>query len=258
MSVRQWGRAPDDPAAESALLLHCSLAQAGVFAGFARHLPDRFSIRAPDLVGHGRGPDHDPALDYHDQATEEALAHLPAAPCHLIGHSLGATLALRIALDHPHRVRSLTLFEPVLFCASNGPGRQAHDAAVAGMPGALARGDRAEAARIFLSLWGTHPFDALPDKHRTYMADRIWIPQATEPALLDDRAGILPRLTSLKSATLLLRGETSPPVIAEITARLADDIPDVRICTLSDAGHMAPITHPGATAQAISDFLGSL
>ncbi|OAN73144.1 hypothetical protein A8B78_18910 [Jannaschia sp. EhC01] len=235
-------------------MLHCTLAQGSAWAGVARHLRERLTISAPDLLAHGEGPEHDPAQDFHDQATEAAARHL-TPDTHLIGHSFGATIALRLALDHPGRVKTLTLIEPVLFCAATGPGRAAHDAYIADVPKALAQGDTAAAARIFLRLWGSGDFDAMPAGPQTYITDRIWIPGATEPALIDDQARILPRLPHLKIPTLLLQGALSPPVIAEITTQLARVLPNARSQTLPSAAHMAPLTHAGPTAQAITAFL---
>lgn len=262
MSVKHWGPepgtgpAPDTGRApDAALMLHCTLAQGGAWAGVARHLRRDLSMTAPDLLSHGAGPVHDPAHDFHDQATHAAAEHLPQGPVHLIGHSFGATIALRLALDHPGAVKTLTLIEPVLFCAANGPGRAAHDAHIKDVPTALAQGDTATAARIFLSLWGAEPFDAMPPVRQTYMTDRIWIPAACEPALLEDRANILPRLPHLKPPTLLLQGAQSPPVIAEIIAHLADAIPDAQSKTIPGAAHMAPLTHAAETAAMIARFV---
>ena len=80
------------------------MAHSGAWDGVAHALSDRLHLVAPDLVGHGRGPAWDRAQDFHDQTTEAACGHLPKAPCHLIGHSFGATVALRLALEHPDRV----------------------------------------------------------------------------------------------------------------------------------------------------------
>lgn len=250
MSVRQWGQG-----AAPALLLHCTLAHGGAWAGVARHLDDRLRMFAPDLVGHGTGPDAVRSRDFHDQATEAAARHLPQAPAHLIGHSFGATIALRLALDAPERVRSLILIEPVLFCAANGPGRAAHDAHCAAMPEAMAAGDVARAARVFLDLWGAESFDNLPDAQQRYITERIWIPQATEPALVADTSGILARVPTLQTPTLLLEGAGSPPVIAEINARLCADLPNASRARIEGAGHMAPLTHPAQVARAITGLL---
>lgn len=255
MSVKYWGAASQELGREPALMLHCTLAQGAAWGGVARHLRDRLAMVAPDLLSHGEGPHHDPAQDFHDQATQEAARHLPDAPCHLIGHSFGATLALRIALDQPDRVKTLTLIEPVLFCATNGPGRAAHDAQIADVPTALAQGDLVKAARIFLSLWGAEGFDAMPATRQAYITDRIWIPAATEPVLIDDTANILARLPQMQTPTLLLQSANSPPVIAEISTRLSDDIPNSRVQSIPDAAHMAPLTHASQTATSIRTFI---
>lgn len=223
----------------------------------ARALADRLTLTAPDLVGHGKGPDRDLDRDYHDHCAEGALAHLPDTPCHLVGHSFGATLALRLALDHPERVASLTLIEPVLFAAARGqPGWLREMAAFAGLEAAFAADDRAAATRAFLSAWGDGPpFDSLPSAQRTYLQDRVWVVAASSPALHADSAGLLPRLGQIGCPVLLLEGDRSPKVIGEIQTALAAAIPGARRAVIPGAGHMAPITHAQAVAAEIRGFL---
>jgi lipase len=250
--ARVWGQG-----GAPALLLHCSLAHSGAWDELARALADRLTLTAPDLVGHGRGPAPDPARDCHDHATEAALAHLPDHPTHLIGHSFGATVALRLALDHPERIASLTLIEPVLFAAARGgPGWAAHIAAMACIGPRLAAGDAAGATRAFLAQWGgAVPLDAMPKTQQAYMIDRIWVVPASAPALEEDSAQLLPRLGQLACPVLLVEGAASPPVIAEIQSGLAAAIPQARRAIIPDAGHMVPITHAGPVAQEIRTFL---
>lgn len=252
--ARHWGQG-----GEPALLLHCSLAHSGAWEGVARRLSGRLHLTAPDLVGHGRGPARDPAQDLHDQATAAALTHLPTDPCHLIGHSFGATIALRIALDHPRRIKTLTLIEPVLFAAAAGqPGWQAHEDAMAGFGPLLASGETATAARLFLGLWGgAVPFDAMPEAQRRAILDGIWIVAESTPALHHDSAGLLPRLGQIVCPVLLIEGATSPPVIAEIQTALGRAMPHHRRVVIDAAAHMVPITHPAAVAAAIDSFLSA-
>ena len=254
--LRRWGDAGD--AGAVAMLLHCSLAHAGAWEGVARDLADRCALLAPDLVGHGRGPARELDRDYHDHCTEVALGHLPDAPCHLIGHSFGASIALRLALDHPARVASLTLFEPVLFAAAKGqPGWQKHRASMAGLGPLLAAGDLDAAAAHFLAEWGGGVlFSAMPEAQRAYMAARIWVVPESAPALEEDRAAILPRLGQLDCPTLMIEGAQSPPVIAEVQATLAAAIPQSRRAVVAGAGHMAPITHPAQVAAEIRALWG--
>jgi len=245
--ARIWGHG--DPI----LLLHCSLAHAGAWVGLAKQMGDGWRLIAPDLVGHGKAPDHDPAQDFHDQATAHARGHMPDAPVHLVGHSFGATVALRLALERPDRVRSLTLIEPVLFAAAaDGPGKRDHAAAFAQITPALLAGDHAAAARRFMAVWGDGtPFDDLPAGQRRYILPRMPLIAASFPALEEDAAGLLPRLGRLECKVLLLAGQRSPRVIHDIQDRLAADLPQARRAVIDGAGHMLPITHPAETAAEI-------
>jgi pimeloyl-ACP methyl ester carboxylesterase len=126
------------------------------------------------------------------------------------------------------------------------------------MPDAVDAGDLVRAARAFLEMWGAEGFDNLPDAQQRYITERIWIPQATEPVLVEDRAGILARLPDLRIPTLVLEGANAPAVIAEINARLAADLPDATRVRIDGAGHMAPLTHPAQVALAIAGFLDTL
>lgn len=224
----------------------------------ARALSGRLRLCAPDLVGHGRGPSHDAGRDYHDHCTAVALEHLPKTPCHLIGHSFGATVALRLALEHPDRVASVTLFEPVLFAAVRGqPGWQRHRDTMAGLGPLFAAGDLEAAATLFLSEWGGGvPFADMPAAQRSYMAARIWVVPESAPALEEDRAEILLRLGMLRCPALLIEGDRSPPVIAEIQTALAAAIPDARRSIIAGAGHMAPLTHSAKVAAEVGHFIG--
>ena len=61
-----------------------------------------------ELYGHGRSPSPDDAAAYHPRSYvavfEQIRADLGADRWFLLGHSLGASLTLRYALDHPDRV----------------------------------------------------------------------------------------------------------------------------------------------------------
>ena len=103
--VSQFGEGP-----RQVLALHCTLAQGGAWKGVARGLDRVVTMTAFDLPGHGRSVDWDGQGDYLDR-TARLGAGLIGAPMDLVGHSFGAVAALRIALTHPDRVRSLTLID---------------------------------------------------------------------------------------------------------------------------------------------------
>ncbi|MFM8858297.1 MAG: alpha/beta fold hydrolase [Actinomycetota bacterium] len=78
-------------------------------SGFADLLEDAGrNVIGVDLLGHGTAPKpHDP--DAYRDLTERVLDAAPDAPSDFVGFSLGAMTVLRLAVDHPDRVRSLVL-----------------------------------------------------------------------------------------------------------------------------------------------------
>jgi len=237
------------------LALHCSLAHSGAWAGVAARLADVVTLTAFDLPGHGHSGDWDGARDFAALSTDIAATFLPDAPVHLIGHSFGALVALRLALAHPDRIRTLTLIEPVLFAATRGtPAWDAHLAAQAPFEAAMRAGDHTAAARAFTAHWGAGvDWDAMSSRARTAAATRMPLIAAGSGATVDEGDLILApgRLEALTIPTLLIDGATSPPVIAAIHTALAARLPEARRITVPGAGHMVPLTHPDAVASGI-------
>lgn len=241
------------------LALHCSLAHGGAFTALAQNLPDH-ALTAPDLIGHGKAPDWDGSADYHAATTAQALDTI-SEPLDLIGHSFGGTVALRLAIEHPHLVRSLTLIEPVFFAAARLAHDPAWDSFIADHQqfGALvASGDKTTAARQFHAIWGGDAgFDSLPARMQSYMADRIHLITAPWNVVLDDAPGLLGRIEALTMPVLLLQGDQSPPIINAITRALMARIPQAKSMKIKGAGHMLPITHAGEVAAHIRAHLAN-
>lgn len=244
------------------LALHCSLAHSGEWAGLVPHLPG-LRLMAPDLPGHGKQPLWDGHSDPHSDATRQAAACVQAlgAPVDVIGHSFGATVALRLAMERPELIRSLVLVEPVLFAAARAAEDPAFAAFIADhllFAALLAEGRRDEATAAFLAEWGAgEPWEALPAATRDYMAARIGMVAALDPVLMGDAAGLLRYLglESLGVPVLLVGGGRSPAVAGAILTELARRLPDARRATVADAGHMLPVTHAGALAALVRDHL---
>jgi len=105
------------------LLLHGLGASGAVWASFARRLNPPWQCIAPDLRGHGES-DH-PIAGYEGQDYAGDLAafmdqlELESAP--VIGHSLGALVAIALAAGYPGRVSALVLLDPPLDEAIENP-----------------------------------------------------------------------------------------------------------------------------------------
>ncbi len=251
--------------ARQMLAVHCSLAHSGTWRGLSEEMEGAVTITAFDMLSHGRSPDWDRQGDYQDRNTDAGLSLMPAGPVDLIGHSFGATVALRMALADPARVRSLILIEPVLFrvALEDAPevARRTQDESKPFLD-AFAAGDEALAARLFNRSWssGAPRWPDLPEATRAAMTRAIHIVPACDASVYQDRAGVLNPgvLQALEVPVLLLRGAETPPVIAVVNEGLAARLPNARSEVIAGAGHMVSITHPAETAAAIQTFWAGL
>lgn len=253
--VTRFGHGP-----RAAMAIHCTLAHSGTWSGLGKVLGDQLTLTAFDLPSHGKSPDWTPDRDQHRMATDMGLSLL-TEPMDLIGHSYGATVALRMAVEAPEKVRSLTLIEPVYFAPAQAdePDRvAAHFATLGPYEAAMASGDAEMAARLFNRQWGngTHWAD-IPEAARRYMTKRIHFVPGGQDFLMEDRAGLMTPgvLEGLAMPVLLMQGEHALDVIDAVDAALARRIPNARRVTILQAGHMAPITHPAEVAAEIAKLL---
>ncbi|MES2432617.1 MAG: alpha/beta fold hydrolase [Pseudomonadota bacterium] len=257
---RTWHRGGDRPV----LALHCSLAHAGAWSGLAAALSG-VTITATDAPGHGRAADWLPGTDMHSLATAQSIAMAESLghgrPIDLIGHSFGGTVALRIAVERPDLVRSLTLIEPVIFAAAKSVDAGAYDAFRTdhlGFGALVAAGDFQAAAALFHSHWGSGEALAdLPERTCSYMVDRIHLIVEQNPTLLEDAAGVLRAggLEAVDVPVLLIEGATSPAIIDAIHRALAQRLPQATRLVVPGAGHMVAISHAAEIAPAVQAHL---
>ncbi len=93
------------------VLLHGGVVDSRFFDQNIGSLASRFHVFAPDQRGHGHTPDVDGPLTYELLAGDviELLETVVGGPAHLLGHSMGAVVALTVALLRPDLVRQLVL-----------------------------------------------------------------------------------------------------------------------------------------------------
>jgi len=88
--------------------------EAGGATAFAPQIPlaKHFTLVWPDLPGHGKSP-----AQGHKNADRDAgiISELLGDGAHLVGHSYGGAVALRVAALYPERIHSITLIEPATF-----------------------------------------------------------------------------------------------------------------------------------------------
>jgi pimeloyl-ACP methyl ester carboxylesterase len=110
------------PAAPPILLLHGLGVGGAVWQPFARRLAPYLAAVAPDLRGHGQSdapPEGYAPADYAADLAELAELAEPGTP--VVGHSLGALVAVALAEGWPERVAWLVLLDPPLDAERRNP-----------------------------------------------------------------------------------------------------------------------------------------
>lgn len=244
--LRRW----DGPG--RALYLHCALAHAGVLTPLATSLGGGFGI---DLPGHGKSPPWDETLDYQAQCVAWAREAMPD-PRPVIGHSFGATVALRLAVERPDLVTDLVLIEPVYFAAArlHDPDAYArYKADNAGVEAALATGDLHAQAEAFTTMWGGTPWAELPGRFKDTIAAQMPLIRAQWAGIDADSGAVFApgALSRVTCPVTLIRGADTQPVVGAIHAVLAKLLPQSREDVVDGAGHMCAVTHPARVAALI-------
>src|SRR3954451_9237202 len=103
------------PGAEPAVYVHGLGGSSQNFTDVAGLLADRFDAQAVDLPGFGYS---DPSKRYSIPSFASTLIgyleHDGRGPVHLVGNSLGGSIAVRVAALRPDLVRTLTLISPAM------------------------------------------------------------------------------------------------------------------------------------------------
>ena len=104
------------------LLLHGIANSSQTWERVAPALSERFTLIAPDLLGHGESatPRGDYSLGAHATAVRDLLTALGIEHVTVVGHSLGGGIAMQFAYQFPERCERLVLV------SSGGLGREVH------------------------------------------------------------------------------------------------------------------------------------
>ena len=236
---------------------------------FARH----FRVIVVDLPGHGRTRPSDPVRGVRparvsvertadDLAT--ILAWADAAPAHVLGYSLGARIALRLAIVHPASVRRLVLESPSAGIAATEE-RVARRVADAALADQLER----DGMETFVDAWERQPifggYAAMPapraTRHPTarLRAERLsHTPAGLALSLRGAGQGSMEplhdRLASVRIPTLVIAGALDPIGLAR-AEMVAAGVPGARLEVVPDAGHMPHLESPARFRSLTLDFL---
>ena len=103
LSFRQQGHGP------TVVFLHGLLGNSKSWAFQFAGLSGSFRMVAWDAPGFGLSDQVPAEINIYVEALREFIESLDSGPVHLVGHSMGGTLAARYAALHPDRIRKLVL-----------------------------------------------------------------------------------------------------------------------------------------------------
>lgn len=234
------------------VLLHGSASSGAQWKATADTLSDRYRVVTPDLPGYGRSH-YDPARPVNALASDAAavigLIERIDEPVHLVGHSFGATVAVKVAMAAGALLRSLTVYEPAAFhmLRDGAAGDRKVYAEIAAVEGYLAAcaqdGDAHAGMRHFIDYWnGEGTWARLNDTVRHMYAGEIG------HVLRDFAAGrkeTWPQcgIAGVSCPTFAYMGLASPAPGQRTTELLAETVPGATLTMLAGAGHMGPLTH---------------
>jgi pimeloyl-ACP methyl ester carboxylesterase len=243
--------------------VHANASSSSQWRALMDRLAPRFHVLAADGYGAGKGPPWptDRSLTLGDEvALLEPVLARAGDPFTLVGHSYGAAVALVAALQQPHRIRRLVLYEPTLFALLDAESPPPNDAdgirqTVAFAAARLLEGQRGAAAERFIDYWmGAGAWARMPEPRRAPIEAAIVNVQGWATALLEEPTP-LSALRALQVPVLLLVGQDSPASSRGVARLLAQALSNVQVIEFDGLGHMGPITNPEIVNAAIEVFL---
>ena len=255
--VLEWPGGPS-----RAVFLHGLTGVAEVWSSTIASLPDRPTCVAPDQRGHGQSPR--PAGGYSaDRYVDDTVAlirSLGYQPVHLVGHSMGARVALLLASRAPHLLRSVVILDigPEQWQANIDGSIAAFDRMplrFASRDEALAYASRGRPGFVADEAMFFRRLRTLPGGAFEWLADT----EALKATVRAHRSrNYWKEWANIAVPALFVRGGDSTEVRPAIAAKMRATNPAVRYEEFEGVAHNIPLLAPVRLAATLSMFWRSL
>lgn len=242
------------PGPRPTLLLLPGITSPAITWGFvAKRLARHFDVHVLDFRGRGLSS-HDPAINASlDVMASDVLDLMKVTGWNdavLLGHSMGARVAIRAAARDATRISSLLLIDPPV----SGPGRRNYPTPWSWYEDSIRmaqRGTTAEELRAFAPTW--------TEEQLRLRAE--WLPTCNESAVREAYDGfhkddVHADLRNVQIPGLLMRAGRGGVILDEDLAEIRRLAPGLKQCTAEKAGHMIPWDDEAGFYRLLSDHLG--
>jgi pimeloyl-ACP methyl ester carboxylesterase len=255
-AYRRWGEGPP------LILLHAGGSHGGQWTKVVEALGPGWSAIAPDVLGFGDTDawpvagelSHDLQAELVAQVIDRTVGHA----VDVVGHSYGGSIAVRLAVNSPEKVRSLVLIEPILNCLlaeTKDELFEESERVNRYLADCIGKGEPERGWQEFIDTRNGHgTWQRLSDKRREEFVRQS--PQAREAVLsnLNNRTTLAECRAIRVPLTIVCGGDTTPPD-RRVSEVLRDAVPASRYEVVAGAGHMSPLSHPADVARIILTHL---
>lgn len=241
---------------------HGLLFSTEMFEDQIEHLKGKYRCIAYDHRGQGQSDC--PAGEYDmDTLTDDAAALIKALgvkKCHFVGLSMGGFVALRMALDYPELVRSISALD-----SSADPEPQNNHGRYKFLNFVLRWFGAKPVVGAVMPIMFSQTF--LNDPERKELRDR-WrqklgrvpnrkgMSKAVRGVI--EREGVYERLSEIKTPTLILVGEEDTATVPKKSERMHTAIAGSEFVRVPQGGHVSTIDAPEAVNAALESFLAKI
>ncbi|MDX6667626.1 MAG: hypothetical protein QOK04_1006 [Solirubrobacteraceae bacterium] len=254
---------------EVVVLIHGITSSAETWGEVIPALAERFTVVAPDLLGHGQSakPRGDYSLGAYASGVRDVVAALGHDRATVVGHSLGGGVAMQLAYQFPERTNRLVLV------SSGGLGREVHPLLrAAALPGSefvlpliCAAGLR-DAGNALARVLGQLGLSAGPDLEEMWNGYSSLVDRDAQQAFIHtlrtivdaggQRVSATDRLyLAAELPTLILWGENDPIIPATHGRAAHAAIAGSRFHTFAGAGHFPHREDPQRFVAELMDFI---
>jgi pimeloyl-ACP methyl ester carboxylesterase len=222
------------------------------------HLTSRFTCYLPSWRGRGLSDVH-PDLSYGRRVNDvvDYVSNLPE-PTGIVGWSGGANPVVAAAA-HTDSLTAMALVEPTMGSVMAEDERATFSGAVARLGEMAADGELTNALRAAAAFPFNDEEIAVADDIGYFGAAGRYVPNllSTFKQLREHKGPAADDPTVLGAISipvLVVHGSDTKPFWVRSARHVAAHVPNARIHQIPAAGHAAPLTHPKALAEALTEF----